>query len=207
MPVVSTTAAETVWCMKTHRILATATLAVLATISVSSPGHAAVVKSATASGSTQNVRGTSSITLEQASPTVAIVTVSESMALKSKPFARNFSVNATWKLVATGCKGTTLNGPTMIPAQSGPFTVGPNATTSCVANQTVMVFSYFTNSSAAGSMSTSPGFAVNNSIKGLFRVELSPGSSIVSISTSTKIIEAVGTKVVSQATLAATKKL
>lgn len=193
--------------MKTRRILATTTLAVLATFSIGSPGHAAVVKSATASGSTQNVKGTSSITLEKASSTVAIVTVAESMALKSKPFARDFSVNATWKLVATGCKGIKLNGPTMIPAQSGPFVVGPNATISCVAGQTVVVFSYITNSSAAGVMAPSPGFAVNNSIKGLFRVELSPGSAVVSIATSTKITEADGTKVVSQATLAATTKL
>ena len=193
--------------MKTRRILATATLAVLATFAIGSPGHAAVVKSATASGSTQNVKGTSSITLEKASSTVAIVTVAESMALKGKPFTRDFSVNATWKLVATGCKGIKLNGPTMIPAQSGPFVVGPSATISCVAGQTVVVFSYIANSSAAGVMSPSPGFAVNSSIKGLFRVELSPGSAVLSISTSTKIIESAGTKVVSQATLAATTKL
>ena len=193
--------------MRIRSFIAITALAVLTTSSIGSPGHAAAVKSATASGSTQNVKGTSSITLEKASPTVAIVTVSESMALKGRPFARDFRVDATWKLVATGCKGIKLNGPTMIPAQSGPFVIGPSAVTSCVANQTVVVFSFYTYSSAAGVMAPSPGFTVSNSIKGLYRVELAPGSSVVSISTSTKIAELVGTKVVSQATLATTTRL
>jgi hypothetical protein len=171
-------------------LLITAAIAAVGTLGTqlaqASPVTVAPMKTATASGDTQNTRSTVLITTEQTASGVVTATLDAQVLRRTPTFNRAVVVDPKWKIVTTGCRAPIVSKPTAIyPVPSPGLVVAPRASSACVSGNTVTTF---TGTFSFNANREAP-LVGGDRMKTLFRIDVTKDSRILSISAGAVITE------------------